>query len=82
MATATTDAGAVAFYDTVRMQAFGPIFDSTEHAEDFRRWAEEEKGYPGPRQAAEQHPGGLDGLHVEWMKARLDDDGYPKLIEN
>lgn len=81
MATATTDAGAVAFYDTVRMRAFGPIFDTTEHAEDFRRWAID-RGYAGPKRLTQLQPGALDGLHTDWMRERLDDDGYLKLIEN
>ena len=41
MGVRTTDRAAVAMYDSVTGQAFGPVFDSTSDADDFLEWLTE-----------------------------------------
>lgn len=82
-----TDSEAVALYDSTSMQAFGPIFESEAHAEDFLRWLGEK---PRPWLPTLPPKGGrwvdptaysasaLNVVHDEWRRQRCDDDGYLK----
>lgn len=54
-------------YCSTTMWAFGPIFRTYEHAEDFLKWL----GYD-PRSLS--YPA-LEKKHSEWCTVRLDDEG-------
>jgi hypothetical protein len=78
MAIVTTDEGAVALYDSVNGKPIPwlPVFEGTDHAEDFLRWlqaraAKEDSDIPSP------DPRKLTGfvlidLHGEWWEERVD----------
>ena len=69
MSVRTTDERHVALYDSVTGLAFGPTFESTEHAEDFLRyfadWDESDHPVSDPRSA---RPGNLAAAHGEWRE--------------
>jgi len=59
--------------DSTTEAAFGPLFESGEHVEDFLAWLEQDpRGF-----RADQ----LASLHAEWRKLRVDDDGEIKGVD-
>jgi len=63
----TSQEGTVALFDSTRDWAFGPVFKSTDQAEDFLRYLARH-GYHDARDIA---PNDLIELHNEWIEPRL-----------
>jgi hypothetical protein len=74
MAVVFTDERTIALVDSVTGLAFGPTFDSTDHASDFLKWL----AYTGQEDARAITPANLQALYVAWRPQRCDADGYLK----
>ena len=64
---------AAVLVDSVTETAFGPVFSSKAHAEDFLAWLPGHVTTDGdPRSFT---PDQLEHVHSRWVKVRLDGDG-------
>lgn len=68
MSIRTTDSTHVALYDSVTGRAFGPTFESEEHAEDFVEWCCNNTAVGLTRLTDTA----LVELHTRWFAERLD----------
>jgi hypothetical protein len=68
-----SDANHVTLYDDTLMRAFGPVFSSGDHAEDFLTWLRDRTN--GQIDLRRVHRDTLDSLHELWLDMRCDEDG-------
>lgn len=74
MSIRVSDESRVCLYDSVNGWAFGPVFESVEHAEDFQRWLAERFGFEdldGIDPLA-LSPQGWKARYEEWFDDRVD----------
>ena len=71
----------VALYDSVNGWAFGPVFESAEHAEDFLAWLLDKMNAPDASliDPLFLSPQGWKAHYEEWFDERVDSEG--QLIE-
>lgn len=63
---------AAVMIDSVTEKAFGPLFHSAEHVDDFLQWFAEQYGKTDPRSL---EPAELEEITDQWAYERIDSDG-------